>query len=49
MESEENNPASDSEEDIMADHDCHVNIQTYPELFDRESVDAYIANLNDWD
>lgn len=49
MESEENNPASDSGEDMMANQDCHVNIQTLSELFDEESVDAYIANLNDWD
>lgn len=49
MECEENNPTSDSGEDMMADHDCHVNTQTYLELFDRESVEAYIANLNDWD
>lgn len=49
MECEENNPTSDSGEDMMAGQDCHINIQTLPDLFDEESVDTYIANLNDWD
>ena len=36
-------------EDMMVDYDCHINTGDLPELFDEESVDDYIANLNDWD
>lgn len=34
---------------MMTDYDYHVNIGELPELFDKESVDDFIANLNDWD
>ncbi len=36
-------------EDMMTDHDYHINTGELPELFDEESVDEYIASLNDWD
>lgn len=36
-------------EDMMVDYYYHVNTGELPELFDEESVDDYIANLNDWD
>lgn len=32
--------------DMMTDHDYHINTGELPELFDEESVDDYIANLN---
>ncbi len=35
--------------DMMADYDYHVNTGELPDLFDEQSVDNYIANLNDWD
>lgn len=38
-----------SVEDMMTDSDYHVNIHGMPELLDDESVDNFIANLNDWD
>lgn len=34
---------------IMTDYDYHLNTGELPELFDEESVDDFIANLNDWD
>lgn len=40
-----NNPV----EDMMADYDYHINTGELPELFDEDSVDDFIANLNDWD
>lgn len=36
-------------DDMAADYDYHVNTHELPELFDDESVDDFIANLNDWD
>jgi|GEM_PF-4926530 hypothetical protein len=36
-------------EDMTVEHDCHHNIEELPELFDEESVDDFIASLNDWD
>ena len=36
-------------EDMTVKHDCHLNIEKLPELFDEEAVDDFIANLNDWD
>ena len=35
--------------DIMTDCDYHINTGELPELFYEESVDDFIANLNDWD
>lgn len=32
--------------DMMTDYDYHINTGELPELFDEESVDDYIANLN---
>lgn len=49
MDSEEAEHGQDSEEEMVADYDYHVNTKEWPELFDDESVGAYIANLNDWD
>ncbi len=49
MDIEENDCGYDSIEDIMEDYDCELSVRRLPELFDDESVDAYIANLNDWD
>lgn len=34
---------------MMTDYDYHLNTGELPELFDEESVDDFIANLNDWD
>lgn len=49
MDSEDTEYGQDSAEDMMTDYDYHVNTRKLHELFDDESVDAYIANLNDWD
>ena len=49
MDIEENDREHNSIDDIMEDHDCELSVRKLPELFDDESVDAYIANLNDWD
>lgn len=38
-----------SVDDMTADSDYHVNSHGMPEIFDDESVDDFIANLNDWD
>lgn len=32
--------------DMMTDYDYNINTGELPELFDEESVDDYIANLN---
>lgn len=49
MDCEEAEHGQDSAEDMETDYDYHVNTRELPELFDDESVDTYIANLNDWD
>lgn len=49
MDNEEAGHGQDSAEDIATDYDYHVSIKKWPDLFDDESVDTYIANLNDWD
>lgn len=36
-------------DDMTVDYDYPVNSSEFPELFDEESVDDFIANLNDWD
>ena len=36
-------------DDMAADYEHHVNTQELPELFVDESIDDFIANLNDWD
>lgn len=36
-------------DDMMVDHDHHVNTGELPELFDESSLDDFIAGLNDWD
>lgn len=36
-------------DDMTADYNYHVNTHELPELFDDESVDDFIANLNDRD
>ncbi len=35
--------------DMLTDIDYHINTEESPELFDDESMDDFIANLNDWD
>lgn len=35
--------------DMLTDFDYHINAEELPELFDDESMDDFIANLNDWD
>lgn len=49
MDYEDNEYGENSVDDMMADYDYHVNTHELPELFDDESVDNFIANLNDWD
>jgi hypothetical protein len=49
MDFEGNDCEHDSIDDIMENYDCELSVRKLPELFDDESVDAYIANLNDWD
>lgn len=49
MESEDIEYGGNAVEDMMTDYDYHVNTGELPELFDDESVDDFIANLNDWD
>ncbi len=34
---------------MMADYDHHINTEELPELYDEDSVNDFIANLNDWD
>lgn len=34
-------------EDMRVDCDYHINTGELPELYDEESVDDFIANLND--
>lgn len=36
-------------DDMMVDYDYHVNTGELAELFDKSSVDDFIANLNDLD
>lgn len=36
-------------DDMTAGYDCHINIREFPDIFDDDSVNALIANLNDWD
>lgn len=38
----------DSLSDMLTDFDYHINTEELPALFD-ESMDDFIANLNDWD
>ena len=49
MDNEHNEYGENPVEDMMADHDYHINTGELPELFDEASVDDYIASLNDWD
>ncbi len=49
MEEEYNECGEEPVNDMMTDYDYHINTRELPELFDEESVDNYIANLNDWD
>lgn len=36
-------------EDMIAAYDYHINTRDLPDLFVEESVNDFIANLNDWD
>jgi|GEM_PF-1455659 len=36
-------------DDMTTDSDYHVNYHGISEIFNDESVDDFIANLNDWD
>ncbi len=49
MDYENNESGENAVDDMMTDYDYHVNTGELPELFDEESVDDFIANLNDWD
>ena len=49
MDYENNESGENAVDDMMTDCDYHVNTGELPELFDEESVDDFIANLNDWD
>lgn len=50
MDSNEEDYYGDSPiDDMMADYDYHVNTGELPELFDEDSVNDFIANLNNWD
>ena len=46
---EEHNYGDNHADDMIADYDCHVNTGELQELFDEDSVNDFIANLNDWD
>lgn len=49
MENENIKYGENAVEDMITDYDYHVNNGELPELFNEESVDDFIANLNDWD
>lgn len=49
MDYEDNEYGENPVDDMTEDYDYHVNTHELPELFDDESVDDFIANLNDWD
>lgn len=49
MEEARNEYSQDSVEKEIADHVIEAGTRELPELFDDESVEAYIANLDDWD
>lgn len=37
------------EKDMWIDYDYHVNTGELKELFDDESIDDFVDNLDDWD
>lgn len=45
----ENEYSQNPVEDMWTDLDYHINTQEPPELFDDETMDDFVANLNDWD
>lgn len=49
MEEEHDEYGAEPVNDMMTDYDYHINTRELPELFDEESVENYIANLDDWD
>lgn len=49
MDSEDPNKNQAFIEDTMKDYNREGKIRDLPELLDDESIDAYIASLNDWD
>lgn len=49
MDNEENEYSENPVDDMKTDYDYHINPGELPELFDEESVDDFIANLNEWD
>ena len=49
MDYEDNGYSENPVDDMMVDYDCHINRGELPEFFDEESVNDFIANLNDWD
>lgn len=38
-----------STDDMIVDHEYHVNTSELSEILDDEHLEAYIDNLNDWD
>lgn len=49
MEQSDNEYGENPVDDMMTDYDYHINMGELPELFDEQSIDDFIANLNDWD
>lgn len=49
IDSQEDNYGDNPVDDMIADYDYHLNTGELPELFDEDSVNDFIANLNDWD
>lgn len=49
MDYEDNEYGENPVDDMTAAYDYHVNTHELPKLFDDESVDDFIAKLNDWD
>lgn len=49
MEESDNEYDENPVDDMMTDYDYHVNTGELPALFDAQSIDDFIANLNDWD
>ena len=44
-----NNYNGDPQHDMWVDFDFNENTGELPEVFDEDSLDNYIYNLNDWD
>lgn len=49
MENEEIEYEDNSVDDMIVDYDYNINTGELPDFIDENSVDVFIANLNDWD